>query len=53
MDSLVAAYLIAWMAVASYVTWLGMQNWRLARRLDEIESQESHRIEHHTSAKAA
>jgi CcmD family protein len=53
MDSLVAAYLIAWVAVASYVTWLGMQNWRLARRLDEIESQQLPRAEHHTNTKAA
>jgi CcmD family protein len=53
MDSLVAAYLIAWVAVASYVTWLGMQNWRLARRLDEIESQQSPGAEQQANAKAA
>ena len=38
MNSLVAAYLGGWCAVAIYSGWLAMQNARLARRLDELEA---------------
>ena len=37
MESLVCAYIFGWAAVTAYLTWLGVQNRRLARRLDELE----------------
>jgi CcmD family protein len=38
MGSLIAAYLVGWLAVAAYVGWLGAQNARASRRLEEIET---------------
>jgi hypothetical protein len=38
MGSLIAAYVGGWLAVAGYTAWLGIQNGRLARRLDELEA---------------
>jgi hypothetical protein len=38
MGSLVAAYLVGWLAVAAYVGWLSLQNAQAARRLEEIET---------------
>jgi CcmD family protein len=53
MNSLIAAYLIAWVAVASYLGMLGVQNRRLAHRLGALESHESPDAERNASAKAA
>lgn len=38
MGSLVAAYVLGWIAVSLYATWLGVQNWRLSRRLEQLEA---------------
>jgi hypothetical protein len=37
MDSLIAAYVGGWLAVSAYVGWLGVENARAARRLDELK----------------
>jgi hypothetical protein len=41
MCALAAAYGIAGALIASYLGWLSLQNRRLRRRLEEIESKES------------
>jgi CcmD family protein len=38
MDSLVVAYLVGWLAIGSYVVWLGVQQRSLARRIEEMKS---------------
>jgi hypothetical protein len=37
MGTMACAYVFAWAAVTGYVTWLAVQNHRLARRLDALE----------------
>jgi hypothetical protein len=37
METMVWAYVFAWAAVITYLTWLGVQNGRLHRRLHELE----------------
>jgi CcmD family protein len=39
MGALIAAYLAGWVAVSAYVSWLAVQNGRLARRLEELQGQ--------------
>ena len=39
METMVAAYVFAWAAVTAYMAWLGVQNRRLCRRLDELDRQ--------------
>jgi CcmD family protein len=53
MESVIAAYLIAWAAVSGYVGWLAVQNGRLARRLDELEKLIDERGDRQSPAKAA
>jgi CcmD family protein len=38
MDSLVAAYLVGWLAISSYVAWLAVQQRSLALRVEELQS---------------
>lgn len=38
METLLAAYAIAWAAVTAYVVWLAVGNGRLARRLERLET---------------
>jgi hypothetical protein len=38
MATLAIAFILAWVAVAAYVSWLAIQNRRLTRRLDELEA---------------
>lgn len=38
MDTLLAAYAIAWAVVTAYVGWLASGNSRLARRLERLEA---------------
>ena len=38
MSTLATAFALAWMAVAAYLGWLGLQNRRLAQRLDALEA---------------
>jgi CcmD family protein len=35
---MVIAYFVAWTGVWAYVMWLGVQNRRLRRRLDNLEN---------------
>jgi len=37
METMACAYVFAWAAVTTYVTWLAVQNGRLCRRLDALE----------------
>ena len=37
MESLVAAYLVAWAATAAYLGWLTVQNAQLVRRQQELQ----------------
>jgi CcmD family protein len=41
MGTLAIAYVVAWMGVASYTSWIAVANRRLARRLDALEAQRS------------
>ncbi len=38
METLLAAYAVAWAAVSAYVLWLAAGNSRLARRLEWLET---------------
>jgi hypothetical protein len=38
MQTLLATYAIAWVAVSACVTWLAVGNGRLARRVDRLEA---------------
>jgi CcmD family protein len=38
METLLAAYAVAWAAVSAYVLWLAAGNVRLARRLERLET---------------
>jgi len=38
METLLAAYAIAWAVVSAYVLWLAAGNVRLARRLERLET---------------
>jgi CcmD family protein len=38
METLLAAYAIAWVVVSAYVLWLAAANGRLARRLERLET---------------
>jgi hypothetical protein len=38
MATLAIAFILAWVAVSAYVSWLAIQNRRLTRRLDELEA---------------
>jgi CcmD family protein len=38
MKTMVIAYFVAWSGVWAYVMWLGVQNRRLRRRLDNLQS---------------
>jgi CcmD family protein len=38
METLLAAYAVAWAAVGAYVLWLASGNFRLARRLERLET---------------
>ena len=37
METLLAAYAVAWAMVSAYVMWLSVGNGRLARRLERLE----------------
>jgi hypothetical protein len=54
METLIVAYLIGWAAVTTYVGWLGVQNVRLARRLQDLETRLHRRgSDHPANAHAA
>ena len=53
MTTLALAFGLAWIAVASYVGWLGVQNRQLARRLDALEADQSANNVDPYSARAA
>lgn len=53
MGSLLVAYLLGWLAVTLYATWLGIQNGRLTRRLDEVETLHQQQHVGHDRRKAA
>ena len=38
METLLAAYAVAWAVVSAYVLWLAVGNSRLARRLERLET---------------
>jgi hypothetical protein len=38
MATLAIAFILAWVAVSAYVSWLAIQNRRLVRRLDALEA---------------
>jgi hypothetical protein len=38
MSTLATAFALAWTAVSIYLSWLGLQNRRLAQRLDALEA---------------
>jgi CcmD family protein len=38
METLLAAYAVAWALVSAYVLWLAAGNVRLARRLERLET---------------
>ena len=38
METLLAAYAVAWAVVSAYVVWLAAANSRLARRLERLET---------------
>jgi hypothetical protein len=38
METLATVFVIGWGCLAAYLGWLGMQNARLSRRLQELES---------------
>jgi hypothetical protein len=41
METMVCAYVFAWGAVTAYLTWIGLQNCQLCRRLKELERRAS------------
>jgi CcmD family protein len=54
MGTLVAAYLLVWMAVAGYVLWLGRRQRRLERAIDALELHwEQSEVAEEPTAKAA
>jgi CcmD family protein len=53
MSTLATAFVLAWTAVAAYVSWLGLQNRRLAQRLDALEAAASDESDAHHHSKAA
>jgi CcmD family protein len=53
MDTLVSAYVFAWVVVTGYLTWLAVQNRRLGRRLDELERTRPGAVKNRSLSKAA
>jgi uncharacterized membrane protein YciS (DUF1049 family) len=38
MGTLVVAYVVGWVAVTSYVIWLGIQNRHLTQRINKLDA---------------
>ena len=54
MGTLIAAYLIIWLAIAFYVALLGARQRRLARQIQELQANASrHECHSESAAKAA
>jgi CcmD family protein len=53
METLVSAYVFAWAVVTGYLTWLAVQNRRLARRLDELQRARPGAVKNQSLSRAA
>jgi len=53
MSALATAFVLAWTAVAAYVSWLGLQNRRLAQRLDALEAAARDKTDSQLQSRAA